>query len=106
VGRRRSDLIVAGGANIYPAEVEAAIDEHPDVRSSAVIGLPDDDLGRRVHAIVDTAGVALTPAGVQAWVGERLAPSKVPRSVEIVDGMLRDDSGKVRRTALRDARMP
>ncbi len=51
---RQTDMILAGGANIYPAEVEAALDEHPRVRSSAVIGLPDDDLGNRVHAIVQT----------------------------------------------------
>ena len=53
---RRTDLILVGGANMYPAEVEAALDEHPRVRSSAVIGLPDDDLGQRVHAIVHVDG--------------------------------------------------
>ena len=51
---RQTDMILAGGANIYPAEIEAALDEHPRVRSCAVIGLPDDDLGNRVHAIVQT----------------------------------------------------
>ena len=50
---RKADMIVTGGANVYPAEVEAAIDAHEAVRSSAVIGLPDDDLGQRIHAIVD-----------------------------------------------------
>jgi len=50
---RKTDMIVTGGANVYPAEVEAALDAHPAVRSSAVIGLPDDDLGQRIHAIVD-----------------------------------------------------
>src|SRR5581483_10025520 len=50
---RRADLILSGGSNVYPAEVEAALDEHPAVRTSCVIGLPDDDLGERVHAIVD-----------------------------------------------------
>ena len=49
---RPTDMILAGGANVYPAEVEAALDEHPRVRSCAVIGLPDDDLGNRIHAIV------------------------------------------------------
>ena len=51
LGDRREDMILTGGANVYPAEVEAAIQEHPDVRSVAVIGLPDDDLGNIVHAI-------------------------------------------------------
>ena len=50
---RKTDMILSGGANVYPAEIEGAIDAHPAVRSSAVIGLPDDDLGQRVHAIVD-----------------------------------------------------
>ena len=53
---RRVDMIISGGENVYPAEVEAALDQHPDVRSSVVIGLPDDDLGQRVHAIVDVGG--------------------------------------------------
>ena len=53
LGDRRSDMILSGGRNIYPAEVEAALDEHPAVRSSCVIGLPDDDLGNRVHALVE-----------------------------------------------------
>ena len=53
---RQSDMILSGGANIYPAEVEAAIDAFPGVRSSAVIGLPHEDLGNYVHAIVDCAG--------------------------------------------------
>ena len=56
LGDRRSDMILSGGRNIYPAEVEAALDEHPAVRSSCVIGLPDDDLGSRVHALVDLIG--------------------------------------------------
>jgi bile acid-coenzyme A ligase len=55
---RKADMILVGGSNVYPAEVEAAIDAHPAVRSSAVVGLPDEDLGSRVHAIVDA------PAGV------------------------------------------
>jgi bile acid-coenzyme A ligase len=106
VADRSADLILSGGANIYPAEIEAVLDEHPDVRSSAVIGLPDDDLGERTHAIVDTAGTATDPDDLIAWVGARLARYKVPRSLEVVDDPLRDDSGKVRRSALRAARLP
>lgn len=103
---RRTDLILSGGANIYPAEVEAAIDDHPAVRSSAVVGLPDEDLGQRVHAIVD----AIAPVDEQTLlehVAARLARYKVPRSVELTEeGPLRGDDGKVRRSELRDARMP
>ena len=53
LGDRREDMTLTGGANVYPAEVEAAIQEHPDVRSVAVIGLPDDDLGHIVHAVIE-----------------------------------------------------
>ena len=55
LGDRRSDMILTGGRNVYPAEVEAALEEHPAVRSVAVIGLPDEDLGQRVHAVVEAA---------------------------------------------------
>lgn len=102
---RRTDLIISGGANVYPAEVEAAIDTHPAVRSSAVIGLPDDDLGQRVHAIVDATGDVDEPE-LLAHLGQQLARYKVPRSVELTDeGPLRGDDGKVRRSALREARL-
>lgn len=104
LGDRRSDMILCGGRNIFPAEVEAAIEAHPNVRSSAVIGLPDDDLGNTVHAIVEADGV--TPSELAAHVRELLVSYKVPRSIELVDQPLRDDSGKVRRSALREARLP
>jgi bile acid-coenzyme A ligase len=102
---RRSDMILVGGANVYPAEVEAAIAEHPAVRSCAVIGLPDDDLGNRVHAIVQPDG-ELDVADLRAFLAERLVGYKLPRSFELVDEPLRDDAGKVRRSALRAERVP
>ena len=103
---RRTDMIVTGGANVYPAEVEGAIDRHPAVRSSAVVGLPDADLGNAVHAIVDTAGKVVDEDDMRAHLREHLAPYKIPRSFEIVDEPLRDDAGKVRRSALRADRIP
>ncbi len=104
LGDRRSDMILCGGRNLYPAEIEAALDAHPDVRSSAVIGLPDDDLGSRIHALVETAA-PLDAAALRAHLAERLAPWKLPTSFEEVDHPLRDDAGKVRRSALREARL-
>jgi bile acid-coenzyme A ligase len=101
---RHTDMILSGGANVYPAEVEAALDSHPAVRSSCVIGLPDEDLGNRVHAIVDVAG-SVGVESLQAHVAARLAGYKVPRTFELVNEPLRDDAGKVRRTALRQARL-
>jgi len=98
---RRTDMILRGGANIYPAEVEAAIDSHPSVRSSAVIGVPDEDLGQRVHAIVDAPG-GVTDDELLAHLAERLVRYKIPQSFEYVSEPLRDDAGKVRRPALRE----
>ncbi|MEI9932987.1 MAG: AMP-binding protein [Rhizomicrobium sp.] len=102
---RRTDMILVGGANVYPAEVEAAIDEHPLVLSSCVIGLPDDDLGNRVHAIVQPRDNTLSHAELERHLSERLVRYKRPRSVEFVAEPLRDDAGKVRRSQLREERI-
>ncbi len=99
LGDRRADMILSGGANIYPAEVEAAIDEHPLVRSCAVIGLPDDDLGARIHAIVQ-ATESVDIDELRGFLAERLVRYKVPRTFEFVEQPVRDDAGKVRRSAL------
>jgi bile acid-coenzyme A ligase len=101
---RKSDMILVGGANVYPAEIEAALDAHPAVRSSAVIGLPDDDLGSRVHAIVD-ATRAVGEDELREHLAQHLVVYKIPRSFEFVAEPLRDDAGKVRRSALREARL-
>jgi bile acid-coenzyme A ligase len=102
---RSTDCIVTGAANVYPAEVEAALDAHPGVRSSAVIGLPDEDLGQRVVAIVETDGAGPTAADLDAHLAGLLTPYKRPREYEFTDRPLRDEAGKVRRAALRDARI-
>ncbi|MCH2170803.1 AMP-binding protein [Myxococcota bacterium] len=101
---RRSDMVVTGGENVYPAEVEAAIDEHPSVHSSVVIGLPDDDLGQRLHAIVE-ARPAIAAEELTDYLTDRLARYKLPRTFEFVTEPLRDDAGKVRRSRLREARL-
>ena len=102
---RRSDMILSGGANIYPAEVEAAIDLYPGVRSSAVIGLPHEDLGNAVHGVVDAPEGDVTAEGLLAHLGEHLVRYKIPRTLEFVSEPLRDDAGKVRRRSLRYARI-
>ncbi len=107
---RRVDMIVTGGENVFPAEVEAALDQHPTVRSSVVIGLPDDDLGERVHAIVDVgrhdgAEVPVDPEDLVAFLGTRIVRYKIPRTFELVTEPLRTDAGKVRRTELRAERV-
>jgi bile acid-coenzyme A ligase len=101
---RRTDMILVGGSNVYPAEIEAALQEHPAVESCAVIGLPDEDLGARIHAIVNASGEVSAEA-LQAHLADRLVSYKRPRTFEFVQEPVRDDAGKVRRTALRDARI-
>ncbi len=102
---RLTDMILSGGANIYPAEVEAAIDAFPGVRSSAVIGLPHEDLGNAIHGIVDAPGGDVTEQALLDHLNERLVRYKVPRSLEFVTEPLRDDAGKVRRKSLREERV-
>lgn len=101
---RSTDCIVTGGANVYPAEVEGALDSFPGVRSSAVIGLPDDDLGHRVVAIVE-AEDGVRAEALDAHLATLLAPYKRPRAYELTSDPLRDEAGKVRRSALRARRL-
>jgi bile acid-coenzyme A ligase len=107
LGDRLADMILRGGANIYPAEVEAAASAHPDVRSCVVVGLPDPEFGQRVHAILEldqTTDAQSVADGMGDFLEERLSRYKHPESFEAVIFGLRDDSGKVRRTLLRDER--
>jgi bile acid-coenzyme A ligase len=101
---RRTDMILVGGANIYPAEIEAALDEHPGVHSSAVVGLPDDEMGNTIHAIVHPKG-EVSEDDLRAHLRGLLVSYKQPRTYEFVPEQVRDDAGKVRRTQLRDERI-
>ena len=107
LGDRLADMILRGGANIYPAEIEAAVVAHPLVRSCVAVGLPDPELGQRIHAILELAGDADAQSvvdGMSGFLADLLSRYKHPESFEIVSVGLRDDSGKVRRTLLRDER--
>jgi bile acid-coenzyme A ligase len=101
---RLADMILVGGANVYPAEIEAALDEHPAVRSCCVIGLPDEDLGNIPYAIVELSEPA-SDQDLMAHLRQRLAGYKLPRTIERATTPLRDDAGKVRRSALRAERI-
>ncbi|REE75691.1 bile acid-coenzyme A ligase [Rhodococcus wratislaviensis] len=101
---RISDMILVGGANVYPAEIESALAEHSAVLTCAVIGLPDEDLGNTVHAVVQSAH-PVSEDEILDHLRTRLVSYKLPRSVEFSDTPLRDDAGKVRRGALREARL-
>jgi bile acid-coenzyme A ligase len=99
---RRVDLIISGGANVYPAEVEIALTDHPKVADVVVIGLKDDEWGRRVHAIIEPADPADPPTfdEIRAYAKDRLSTYKVPKSIEIVDAIPRSAATKVNRGAL------
>jgi acyl-CoA synthetase (AMP-forming)/AMP-acid ligase II len=100
-GRRR-DMIISGGINVYPAEVEAIIDAHPAVLECAVVGVPDREWGERVRAhVVLRPGATLTAEELAAHCAERLARTKVPREIRFVDQLPRNPTGKVLKRDLR-----
>jgi long-chain acyl-CoA synthetase len=103
---RRVDLILRGGVNIYPAEVEHALATNPDVVDSAVFGLPDEQLGQHVHAIVELRrGAPRDPNAVLEHLQGRVASYKLPTTIELVDELPREPNGKVLKRQLRDARL-
>jgi len=99
---RKTDMIISGGMNIYPAEIEAALEQHPAIYDVAVFGIPSEDWGEVVHATVVVApGAALTAAEITAFGKEHLASYKVPRSVDFIDELPRTGSGKILKRQLR-----
>jgi len=103
---RRADLIISGGANVYPAEVEVALIDHPEIVDVVVIGLTDAQWGRRVHAVVEPRDPSSPPTAedVIAFAKGRLAPYKVPKTVEMVEAIPRSEATKVNRGRLIEAR--
>ncbi|HHY50033.1 MAG TPA: long-chain fatty acid--CoA ligase [Alphaproteobacteria bacterium] len=100
---RLKDMIVSGGENIYPAEVENTLMKHPAVADGAIIGVPDDTWGEAVKAIVVLKpGVEATGADIIAFMRERIAHYKCPRSVDIVEAIPRNPSGKILKRVLRE----
>ena len=100
---RVKDMIVSGGENVYPAEVENAIFGHPDVADVAVIGVPDEKWGEAVKAIiVPKEGTSPTPEDIIAWAREKIAGYKCPKSVDYIEALPRNPSGKILRKDLRE----
>jgi len=100
---RKKDMVISGGENIYPAEVERQLLQHPDVLEAAVIGVPDERWGETVLALVVTQpGIELPAQALIAWMRERLAHYKCPRRVEIVAQLPRNATGKLLKRVLRE----
>jgi long-chain acyl-CoA synthetase len=100
---RVGDMIISGGENVYPAEVENAIDGHPDVADVAVIGVPDATWGEAVKAIiVPKSGHDADAGAIIAWARARIGGFKVPKSVDFVETLPRNATGKVLRRTLRE----
>ncbi|MCA9901478.1 MAG: AMP-binding protein [Anaerolineales bacterium] len=96
--QRRSDLIVSGGENVYPAEVEAALRQHPQVLEACVVGIPDAEWGQRVVAMVQiTSNTTVSAADLITFCRERLAGYKIPRQIELVTELPLTASGKIGR---------
>jgi fatty-acyl-CoA synthase len=107
---RQSNMIISGGVNLYPREIEDAISSHPAVFDVAVIGVPDEDLGEKAHAVIQPVDQSSDPdtliADVRSYLGTRLARQKIPRSFEVAAQLPRDENGKLYKRRLREASEP
>jgi malonyl-CoA/methylmalonyl-CoA synthetase len=100
---RSKDLIISGGFNVYPAEIEGRINDLPGVAESAVVGVPHPDFGEAVVAVVvPRDGAALQPAAIVAELKSAIAHFKVPKHVKLVDALPRNAMGKVQKKLLRE----
>jgi fatty-acyl-CoA synthase len=104
-GRKR-DMVISGGVNVYPAEVEAVLEQHPDVSEVAVVGVPDTEWGERVRAfIVPRSGVTLDEGALKVYCRGRLAGPKVPRDFVSIDSLPRNPTGKVLKRELQQRKI-
>jgi long-chain acyl-CoA synthetase len=100
---RSADMVLSGGVNIYPAEIEHVLLRQPGVLDCAVIGLPDAEFGERLHAVVQPEpGVVIEPERLAAGLRRELAGYKVPRTFSVADALPRDDNGKIAKHRLRE----
>ena len=99
---RKSDMIISGGMNVYPAEIEAALEQHPGIFDVAVFGIPSEQWGEQVHAtVVRSPGGSLSEADVIGYAHQHLAGYKCPRSVSFAAELPRTGSGKLLKRQLR-----
>lgn len=102
---RKKDMIIVGGFNVYPREVEEVLFAHPGIVEAAVVGLPDPNFGESVNAYVVLKDASLTPADLEAYCAEHLAKYKVPRHFEILEELPKNTTGKILRRSLKDQAM-
>lgn len=107
ISDRRSDMIVTGGKNVYTAEVENALSMYPGVKDGVVIGIPDRDWGRRVHAIIQLRDDAdgFSTEALSAYLHQRLSGYKCPKTFEVLEEIPRSEVGKIRKTKLMEERL-
>jgi len=99
---RASDMVISGGVNIYPAEIEQVLHAMPGVGDCAVFGVPDEEYGESLAGMVETQDPTVTPESVRAFLAERIADYKIPRRIQLVTELPRDDNGKVAKHRLRE----
>ncbi len=100
---RKRDMVISGGVNIYPAEIEAVLIDMPGVRDCAVFGIPDEEFGEALAAVIEPEpGATLDAGATRAWLRQRQAGYKTPRIIEFRTNLPREDSGKIFKRKLRD----
>ncbi|MDT5016553.1 MAG: hypothetical protein QOD39_2713, partial [Mycobacterium sp.] len=100
---RKRDMIISGGINVYPAEVEETLHQHPSIAEAAVVGVEDRDLGERVRAFVSLReGQQVDPADIVRFCRERLSGAKVPKEVRILAELPKNPTGKILKRELRE----
>ncbi len=98
---RKKDLVIRGGYNVYPREIEEVLYGHPDILEAAVVGVPDERLGEEIAAVITPQpGASIDPTRLRAWLEERLAAYKVPRIYEVVDELPKGATGKILKRAI------
>jgi long-chain acyl-CoA synthetase len=103
ISDRKRDMVISGGVNIYPAEIEAALHALPGVHDCAVFGIPDDEFGEALMAVIEPqAGASIDADAIRAQLRATLADYKIPRHIELRAGLPREDSGKIFKRHLRD----
>lgn len=93
---RRSDMLVSGGENVFATEVETALLRYKDILDAVVVGIPDEDMGRRLHAVIES-GKEIPAEELKTFLGQYLTPYKIPKTFEFVRSIRRGDNGKADR---------